>query len=114
MSGISIARRGIVRLVASIVATACLSAGAALAMEHEPTMGTTMSFGRVVEVDADAGTITVEHLAIGHLYMEPMTMVFRVSDRAMLAPLTPGLKIRFEAERAPGGFVIGRIENSNR
>lgn len=77
-------------------------------------MGTAMSFGRVVEVDADAGTITIEHLAIGHLYMEPMTMVFRVGDPAMLAPLTPGLRIRFEAERAPGGFVIRRIENSNR
>lgn len=114
MSGISIARRGIVCLVASIVATACVSAGAALAVEHKPTMGTTMSFGRVVEVDADAGTITVEHLAIGHLYMKPMTMVFRVSDPAMLALLTPGLKIRFEAERTPGGFVVSRIENSNR
>jgi len=114
MSGISIARRGIVCLVASIVATACASTGPALAMEHKPTIGSTMSFGRVVEVDADAGTITVEHLAIGHLYMEPRTMVFQVVDPAMLAPLTPGLRIRFEAERAPGGFVISRIENSNR
>jgi len=111
MSGISIARRGI---VASIVAAACVSAGAALAMEHEPTMGTTMSFGRVVKVDAGAGTITVEHLAIEQLYMEPMTMVFRVSDPAMLAPLTPGHRIRFEAKRESGGFVIIKIENSNR
>ena len=83
-------------------------------MENKPTTGTPMSFGRVVNVDAGAGTITVEHLAIGHFYMEPMTMVFRVGDPAMLAPLTPGQKIRFEAERASGGFVISRIENSNR
>lgn len=72
-----------------------------------------LSAGRVVNVDIEAGKITVEHKPIWHLYMESMTMIFRVKDPAMLIGLSPGDKIRFKVERGNGGFVITRIENSN-
>lgn len=72
-----------------------------------------LSAGRVVKVDRDAGKIAIEHKPITHLYMEAMTMIFRVKDPAMLTGLTPGDKIRFKVERDDDGFVVTRIENSN-
>ncbi len=69
--------------------------------------------GRVVKVDADAGKIMIEHRPIWRLYMESMTMIFKVRDGAMLTGLTPGDKIRFKVGRAGDGFVVTWIENSN-
>jgi Cu/Ag efflux protein CusF len=71
------------------------------------------STGRVVQVDVDRSTITIEHRPIQRFYMESMTMTFRVKDPTLLAILTPGDKIRFEVERDRDGFIITRIENSN-
>jgi Cu(I)/Ag(I) efflux system protein CusF len=119
MSNTSHTKRGVASLVAIILAATCAVAISALATESEPTesepaLGTVLSFGRVVKVDPGAGTITIEHRVIEHLWMEPMTMIFRVSDPAMLALLTPGDKIRFRVERDAGGFVVTKIENSIR
>ncbi|MBY0320279.1 MAG: copper-binding protein [Reyranella sp.] len=72
-----------------------------------------LSAGLVVKVDSDAGKIAIEHKPITHLYMESMTMIFRVKDPAMLTGLTPGDKIRFKVERDNNGVVVTRIENSN-
>jgi Cu/Ag efflux protein CusF len=69
--------------------------------------------GRVVAVNQNTGEIVIEHRPIMHLYMEYMTMIFRVADRSMLEGLTPGDKVRFEVERDGKSYVITRIENSN-
>ncbi len=50
---------------------------------------------------------------IWYLYMESMTMIFKVADPAMLTGLTPGDRIRFKVDRAGDGFVVTRIENTN-
>jgi Cu/Ag efflux protein CusF len=55
----------------------------------------------------------IEHRPITHLYMESMTMNFRVKDPAMLTALTPGDKIRFEVERDNDEVIITKIENTN-
>lgn len=129
MSNTSHARRDVACLVATILAATCAIALSAVAAqseapesepreseppESEPAPGPVLSFGRVVKVDPGAGTITIEHRVIEHLWMEPMTMIFRVSDPAMLEPLTPGDKIRFRVGRDAGGFVVTKIENSIR
>lgn len=124
MSNTSHARRGVACLVATILAATCAVALSAVAAqseapeseppESEPAPGPVLSFGRVVKVDPGAGTITIEHRVIEHLWMEPMTMIFRVSDPSMLEPLTPGDKIRFRVGRDAGGFVVTKIENSVR
>lgn len=119
MSNTSHARRGVACLVATILAATCAVALSSVAAqseapESEPAPGPVLSFGRVVKVDRGAGTITIEHRVIEHLWMEPMTMIFRVSDPAMLEPLTPGDKIRFRVGRDAGGFVVTKIENSVR
>lgn len=71
------------------------------------------SVGLVVYVAAVAGTITIDHRPIAHLYMESMTMIFRVKDPTMLATFTPGDKIRFEVKRDRGSFVVTKLEHSN-
>ena len=73
----------------------------------------TLSVGRVVSVNAAHSSITIEHRPIARFYMEPMIMIFRVRDRALLAGLTAGDKIRFKVERDGGGFIVTRLEHSN-
>jgi Cu/Ag efflux protein CusF len=77
-----------------------------LAWDAARPTGEVLPIGRVVKVDAGAGRITIEHKPIWRLYMEAMTMTFRVSDPAMLTGLTPGDRIRFKVERAGDGFVV--------
>ena len=69
-----------------------------------------MAHGEVKKVDEAAGKITLKHGPIKSLDMdEPMTMVFRVSDPAMLKQVKVGDKVRFEVERAPSGITITKM-----
>lgn len=101
-------------ILMALVAMASTSAFAAPASAWDPVQYTDqiLSAGRVVKVDADAGKITIEHKPIWYLYMEAMTMTFKVADNSMLTGLTPGDRIRFKVERAGDGFIITRIENT--
>lgn len=112
----------IVTIAAAVVVSA--SAAAAVAWDDiqaeddspstsAPLAGRILSAGRVVKVDPCSGVITIEHGPIGHLYMETMTMVFRVRDPVMLTALMPGAKVRFEVQRDSDGYIITKIENSN-
>ena len=102
-------RRAIVAVVAAATSAVALPA---LAWDASLSGERVLSAVRVVNVDTDAGKITIEHKPIAHLYMESMTMILRVKDPAMLIGLTPGDKIRFKVERDDEGFVVTRIENS--
>lgn len=102
-------RRAFAAVVAAATGAVALPA---LAWDASLSGERVLSAGRVVNVDTDAGKITIEHQPITQLYMESMTMIFRVKDPAMLIGLTPGDKIRFRVERDTEGFVITRIENS--
>jgi len=46
------------------------------------------------------------------LDMPPMTMVFQVKDPAMLDSVQAGDKVRFDAEKVGGAYVVTRIESS--
>jgi Cu/Ag efflux protein CusF len=105
-------RRDIVMALGALAVASASTAPArawdgAHSSEHVPAIG------RVVKVDADAGKITIEHKPIWRFYMEAMTMIFKVSDPAMLTGLTPGDRIRFKVERTSDGFVVTWIENTN-
>ena len=66
--------------------------------------------GKVVSVDAAAGTLQVEHEAIASLKWPAMTMEFKARDRSLLGSLKPGQAIEFElTEGAPGEYVIERV-----
>lgn len=62
--------------------------------------------GEVRKVDAEAGKLTLRHATIRHLDMPPMTMVFGVRDKAMLAGLKAGDKLRFIAVDEGGGKLV--------
>jgi Cu(I)/Ag(I) efflux system protein CusF len=103
-------------ILMAIVALATMIASAAPAPASDTTQPAekVLSAGRVVKVEAEAGKITIEHKPIWRLYMEAMTMTFKVRDATMLTGLTPGDRIRFKVDRAGDGFVVTRIENANR
>lgn len=69
--------------------------------------------GEVQEIDIAANEITLKHGAIANLGMNAMTMVLRVGDPVMLKNLKEGDKVRFEAERAPEGVTITKMQKSN-
>lgn len=71
---------------------------------------TEMSEGEVRKVDKDAGKITLRHGELKNLDMPPMTMVFRVTDPAMLEAVKPGDKVRFVADKTGGQFAVTHIE----
>ncbi|MGQ0682010.1 copper-binding protein [Bradyrhizobium sp.] len=67
--------------------------------------------GEVRKIDEAAGKITLKHAPIKSLDMdEPMTMVFRVKDPAMLKQVKVGDKVKFEAERAPAGITVTKMQ----
>ena len=65
------------------------------------------------KVDKDASKVTIKHGPISNLDMPAMTMVFRVSDPAMLDQLKSGDKIRFTAEKIQGTYTVMKVEPSN-
>lgn len=78
--------------------SALLAASVALAVE--------MTDGEVRKVNKDTSKITLSHGEIRGLDMPPMTMVFQVKDASLLDKVKAGDKVRFAAEKGPGGVLI--------
>lgn len=71
------------------------------------------STGEVKKIDEAAGKISIRHAPIKEFDMEdPMTMVYRVKDPAMLKSVKVGEKIKFDADRANGAFTVTKIERA--
>ncbi|OJU91314.1 MAG: hypothetical protein BGO13_13770 [Burkholderiales bacterium 66-5] len=68
-----------------------------------------LSEGEVRKIDSAQGKITLRHGPIAHLEMPGMTMVFRVSDPALLDGLKAGDKVRFRAEQINGALTVTEI-----
>ena len=66
--------------------------------------------GEVRKVDRDTKKITIKHGEMKNLDMPGMTMVFRVSDPALLDKVNAGDKVKFRAEKAGGTFVVTDIQ----
>ena len=66
--------------------------------------------GEVRKVDRDTKKITIKHGEMKNLDMPGMTMVFRVSDPALLDRVNAGDKVKFRAEKAGGTFVVTDIQ----
>ena len=75
----------------------------AAAQSHE-------GLGTVNNVDAKAGKINLTHEPIASLDWPGMTMDFDVQDKAALAHLKPGQKVKFKlVEVRHGKYVISEI-----
>ena len=66
--------------------------------------------GEVRNVDKAHGKLTIKHGAMPKFDMPPMTMAYRVKDKAMLDHLKPGDKIKFDADGVGGEFTVLHLE----
>ena len=69
-----------------------------------------LSDGEVRKVDKENKKITLKHGPIKSLDMPPMTMVFQVSDAALLDKVQAGDKIRFAATNDGGKLTVTQIQ----
>jgi Cu/Ag efflux protein CusF len=96
----------IIRITAALALTVGLATGT-LAAE-----GAAIS-GEVKKIDQGAGKITLKHGQAKSLGMdEPMTMVYRVKDAAMLKQVKVGDKVQFEAEEAASGYTVTKLQKA--
>ena len=68
--------------------------------------------GEIRKVDKDAKKITIKHGEIKSIDMPPMTMVFRVKNAEMLEAVKAGDKVKFDAQKEGGQYVVTRIERA--
>jgi Cu(I)/Ag(I) efflux system protein CusF len=78
----------------------------------KPTAGQTihMGKGKVTNVDAAAGVVTLAHEPIKSLNWPAMTMGFQLKDRMMLNGLTVGKTVDFEFTQAEKSYVITKVK----
>lgn len=66
--------------------------------------------GVVDSIDAQAGTVSIEHGPVASLKWPSMTMEFKVANESLLAGLKPRSEIAFEfVERAAGEWLITKV-----
>ncbi len=71
---------------------------------------TVSAVGVVQQTRPEQGKIKISHEAIPALDWPPMTMLFRVKDKAVLEGIAAGDKVRFELEKGATGLEITRME----
>ena len=88
-----------------------LSLATLLACGVGAAQGGELSEGEIRKVDKDAAKLTIRHGELKNLDMPPMTMVFRVGDKAMLNRVAVGEKVRFQAEKVDGALTVTALES---
>jgi Cu(I)/Ag(I) efflux system membrane fusion protein len=67
--------------------------------------------GKVEEIDAKAGTVSISHGAVASLKWPAMTMEFKVANDSLLKDLKPAARVAFQfVERAPGEWMITEVK----
>lgn len=93
------------RLVA-VAMTAMIAFGSmnavALAVEYTK--------GQVTKIDSKQKKVTIKHGELKNLGMPAMTMVFAVSDDAMIGQVKVGQDIEFVADRVNGKITLTEIK----
>ena len=79
-------------------------------VKGKPAVVESGKVGYVVALDRANGKVTLKHGEIRNLDMPPMTMVFGVKDKALLAGVKAGDKVRFTAEKDGANFVVTGLE----
>lgn len=110
---------------AAVVAAGIAILGVPLAIAHEGEVHAAeaaapaataktlpMVAGEVTKVDAEQGKLSIKHAAIPNLGMDPMTMVFKAGDPAMVKDLKAGDKINFTADKVNGQLTATKVEKA--
>ncbi len=82
------------------------AASAPAAATAAPVPTADMAEGEVRRVDKAGRKITLRHGEIKSLDMPPMTMVFQVTDAALLDKVAAGDKVRFRADQSGGNYRV--------
>ena len=77
---------------------------------HDSHHAAQLSDGEIRKIDKSAKKLTIKHGPLANLDMPPMTMVFQVSDPAMLEQVKAGDKVKFQAEKIGGAYTVTKIE----
>jgi Cu/Ag efflux protein CusF len=100
-------------IVFFLFSSAALTSAPGVAQTHmdhsKMDMSKDLTDGEVRKVDKDAGKVTIKHGEIKNLEMPPMTMVFSVREKAMLAKVQPGDKIKFKVINESGKTIVTEI-----
>ena len=78
--------------------------------EARATAAADMTDGEVRKVDTEAAKVTLKHGDIKTLDMPAMTMVFNVKDKAMLANVKSGDKVKFKAVNDAGKVTVTEMQ----
>lgn len=65
--------------------------------------------GEVLEVDRKGGEIAIRHGPLPDLGMDPMSMIFKVADPAVLGRVKKGDRVKFKAGLVEGRFAVLEI-----
>ena len=103
----------IMGLIAAAVLTPAVCAQSTKSAAGATQSSSAMAEGEVRKVDKDAKKITIKHGPLQKLDMPAMTMVFQVRDPAMLERVKAGDKVRFDAEKVGGAFMLTKLEVAN-
>jgi Cu(I)/Ag(I) efflux system protein CusF len=66
--------------------------------------------GVVKSVNADKGTVSVDHEPVASMKWPAMTMSFKARDKKALQGLKPGQKIEFDFEQHGKDYVITKVK----
>ena len=91
-------------------AAASASASAAASTPASAPVAADFASGEVRKVYPDAGQILLKHGEIKSLDMPPMSMVFKVKDKALLDRVKVGDKVRFKAALIGGDYTVTEIQ----
>ena len=74
------------------------------------TVASEYSEGEILTLYKDDGQVTIKHGEIKNLHMSAMTMMFGVKEKAMLAKLRVGDKVKFMVVNEGGKMVLTDIQ----
>ena len=69
--------------------------------------------GEVRRIDKSQAKITLRHGELKALDMPPMTMVFRVTDPAMLDRVAVGDKVKFDVAKIDGVYTVTALARAH-
>jgi Cu(I)/Ag(I) efflux system protein CusF len=94
------------KTLTKLLSAAVFAAGATASLG---ALAQNLADGEVRKVDKDNRKITLKHGEIKSLDMPPMTMVFQVSDPALLDKVKPGDKVQFNVVKDGAKYTVTEI-----
>lgn len=97
-------------LASSMLTGPALAQQPAAAVPVSAAVAADYALAEVRKVYPDAGQILLKHGEIRSLDMPPMSMVFKVKDKALLDRVKAGDKIRFKAAQIGGEYTVTELQ----